>query len=647
MPHMRTVSSGHQQEAGTKADFSAFLLGAALRAAHFFPLAIGPEERWMTYQRWRSLGVFTLLLGFGGMLSLHLYVLQFDATVTTANLGELNRRWHSYDTPQAKRGNILYRDGTLLAGNRKAGRIIVEPDMVSSESMSGLCATLARATGQTTEKLMQRCLRPGAKGVVVADGLTLETAQEIDHAKMRGVFVRYYFERNYPHGEYGAATVVGYAGREDVHRLGLEKKWNDELTGEDGNVQYARDCFRRRLPDTIQATNPKPGKDLITTLDPAVQLICETELREAHAKNKSDWGCILVMEPTTGEIRGAATYPTFDPNEYMRGRIGNEMNVITQTVVEPGSTLKPLLAAAAIDRGWVPETRTYRCPNGFKVKNHVVREAEADENIGGADGIATLQEIIVHSSNVGMAQLALELGQARVLEGLEQYGFFERTGIELPGEAKGFRPNYYAGRNSRWPKILVANSGFGQGLAVTPLQLCGAYCALANGGYRVRPTIVAGLEEASTAPALPSGETLLASIGVHSARAASTEAAKARPAERILRPETCSLMDGWLADVVTKGTGKNAKLDRFNAGGKTGTAQIPSPTGGYKSGKYTAGFCGFFPVERPKYVILVMFGEPKGLYYGGSVAAPVFKAVGDRISFLQEGLTTEAPHAPR
>jgi stage V sporulation protein D (sporulation-specific penicillin-binding protein) len=240
----------------------------------------------------------------------------------------------------------------------------------------------------------------------------------------------------------------------------------------------------------------------------------------------------------------------------------------------------------------------------------------------------------------------LALGQERVLDAYQNYGFFARTGIELPAEARGFEPNYYAQRRSSkpltWPRITLANTGFGQGLTVTPLQLATAYCAIANGGYAVQPTLLLGNQreaapaESDGAPGLPDGESLLAGLsGTAIAHAAGGRTAETR--EQILKPETCALMRRWMAEVVTRGTGKKARLTRFTAAGKTGTAQVPSSRGGYKPGAYTASFIGFFPVERPQYVVLVMFGQPRGDYYGGSVAAPVFKSVCDRISYIQAG----------
>jgi cell division protein FtsI/penicillin-binding protein 2 len=277
-----------------------------------------------------------------------------------------------------------------------------------------------------------------------------------------------------------------------------------------------------------------------------------------------------------------------------------------------------------------------------------------------------VKDIIVQSSNIGMAQVAVDLKQEHVLESYTSMGFFRRTGIELPLELEGFEPYHYEQRKHEhtlpWPRITLANTGFGQGLAVTPLQLAMAYCVIANGGWRVKPTLVLqeddpGPTETQSRPlSLPAGEILLtAYAGGESGAAYGETAVVTQPAGagkaaagdgiRVLSTETCDLLKEWLGEVVECGTGKAAKLDNFTAAGKTGTAQIPAQGGGYESGAYTASFVGFFPVDSPWYVVLVLFVRPRGEYYGGVVAAPVFKTVAERIVHLERCEPSEVPHA--
>jgi cell division protein FtsI/penicillin-binding protein 2 len=390
-------------------------------------------------------------------------------------------------------------------------------------------------------------------------------------------------------------------------------------------------------------------------------------LRQAVAGVSAQWGCVLVLDPHDGEVLGAATAPTFDPNEYARGNIGNEMNVLTQRVFEPGSTAKPVLAAYAVERGWLNPDERFVCNRLLTINSYTIREAEASHVIGDNSGVP-ISEIVTKSSNIGMARVALSLGQDRVLDSYSGMGFFQRTGIELPVEAKGFRPCWSEEKRLKhkvaWPRITLATSGFGQGLCVTPIQLAAAYCIIANGGYAVRPTLVIPedsgapvAQEAATPPTPPPGETLVSLVenaptGVQRllsrGEAQAAEMATDQTGRmRVLSQHTCNEVTQWLINVIEKGTGKKAKLGRCVAAGKTGTAQVPSRYGGYLKGAYTASFCGFFPAEAPRYLVLVVIGQPRGKYYGGEVAAPVFKAVGDRISYMDKLLVLEAAHASR
>jgi hypothetical protein len=220
---MRTDNSEDRPRAGTKVDFSAFLLGAAFKAAHFFPLAQPAEHDWQRAQRQRSLLLFLLLGGFAGLMALHLFQLQFNPAIVDANLAELQRRWHSYNTPHGRRGDILFRDGTLLAGTRKVARVIVEPSMVAGGDFDGLSRQLSGVLGVPAEPMADKLRTFHGHGLVLADGVGMDQAVQLDRAKPAGVFLRYYYERFYPHADLGAPATVGYAGAEPALRLGLEK----------------------------------------------------------------------------------------------------------------------------------------------------------------------------------------------------------------------------------------------------------------------------------------------------------------------------------------------------------------------------------------------------------------------------------------
>jgi cell division protein FtsI/penicillin-binding protein 2 len=603
----------------------------------------------------RSKVVFSAFLLGAAVLAAHLFFLQFNQNIAYYYKQRVEERWHSYSTPQAHRGEILFRDGSLIAGNEKSARVLVEPQLVceQQEYLDRACYTLAAYTNLLPEQIREKITGYKGRGLVIADGVPVDTALKIERQGLRGVFIRYYYERVYPYGIHSAAATVGYAGKEPFQRLGLEASCDKLLTGKDGLVVYRKDADRKHLPGSDIEVDPRvDGQDITTTLHPAIQLVCEDELRKAMDKNQSKWGCVLVLDPNSGEVLGAATAPTFDPNQYVKGNMGQESNYLVHSVLEPGSTVKPLVAAYGIDQGWLDKSKRFVCNQAKLIDGYHIREAEASHAVGGSDGVP-ISTIIVKSSNIGMAQVALDMGQQHMMQCFNAFGFFQRTGIELPAESTGLEPFHYEQRRTKrplnWPKITLANTGFGQGLSITPVQLAAAYCVLANGGYRVKPTLLLDGEEQvpeDSAPAqieLPNGEVLLTGFPGENpaAEAANAEAGRVR----VLSAEACAEVKQWLAEVVASGTGTKAQLERYPAAGKTGTAQIYSEHGGYRKGVYNALFAGFFPVDQPRYVVLVIFSEPRGAYYGGEVAAPVFKAIGDRISYIDELGITEAGHA--
>lgn len=589
----------------------------------------------------RTTVIYSAFLLGAATLAAHLFYLQFDPQISQHYREVVAQRWESFEYPQGKRGNILFHDGGVIASNRKVARVMVDPQLVPD--VERVAAVLSPLLGTPPDQFAAIVEQHDGRGAEVARSVPLTTALAVDRENLRGVYTFYYYERYYPLGTHGAATTVGYAGPEPVHRTGLEYTWNEHLTGRDGSIHFRKDARRKRLPGSeISIDAKQDGQNLTTTLDQEMQLISEDELSRAIATNRADWGCVLVLEPDSGEMLAASTHPSFDPNEYARGQIDDEFNVIVHRVVEPGSTVKPLLAAYSIERDWLDPARRFVCNRQLMIDGKPLREAEISHLLGDGRGVP-VRDIIVKSSNIGMAQVALALGQDRVLDAYRAMGFFARTGIELPAECAGLAPCYYMQRSAEdrvaWPRRVLATSGFGQGLSVTPLQLARSYCVIANGGFAVQPTLIANSHGRSAADdlpvqpesdgGLPAGEVIL--TGMRPAG----NVADAPARVRVLSAPTCELITSWLTEVVSSGTGRQAKLARHQAAGKTGTGQMPSREGGYQQGAYTSTFVGFFPAAQPRYVVLVLFVNPKGgRYYGGDVAAPVFKSVCDRISYL-------------
>jgi cell division protein FtsI/penicillin-binding protein 2 len=402
--------------------------------------------------------------------------------------------------------------------------------------------------------------------------------------------------REYPNGTL-AAHVLGFAGIDNQGLAGAELAFEHHLRGRAGLARVERDAMGRpRLETRTVVREPVDGADVVLTIDQVLQHVAERELDRALAETRAAWGTVLIMEPGTGEVLAMAVSPRFDPNAFQRATPAQWSNPAVEHLYEPGSTFKVVLAAAAMESGAVDERETFATGGVFRVAGHTIREAHA---LGYRR--QTLADIVRNSSNVGAAMVATRLGAARYYEVIRRFGFGAPTGIELPGEAAGLVPP-----PDQWGGGTLQTIGFGQGISVTPLQVLVAGAALANDGILVRPHILRAVRDAEgraiTVTALDAG----------------------RPA---VSPAVARRVMAMMVDVVRRGTGTQAALDGYAVAGKTGTAQKPSPAGGYLPGTYVASFLGIVPADRPRLAILVVLDGPRGAYYGGEVAAPVFRAV--------------------
>jgi len=553
----------------------------------------------------------------------------------------LSTMWARHAPRHAKRGRILCNDGeTVIANSTKLARVIVEKHLVTDPER--VADVLSSYLGRSRDEVLAAITsETGPRSLELAQNVATETAESISSARLRGVFIRYYYQRSYPYGDDFAAQTIGYTCNRSGLSIGLERQFDEILAGTDGRAEYDSDRSGRMIPLTLTAKEPQDGHDLVTTLDAVIQQICEDVVEEAYKRHHPKWALISVMDPFTGEMLAVATRPSFDPNEYARnGSRGYEANPLVHFVYEPGSVMKPLVASVALDRGWLSPDETFHCTPTLKIGKYTITEAEHDRNPAGY-GEISISNIIVHSSNVGIAQVGLKLGQDKLSSIFSSLGLYERTGIELPAEARGIRPKGYshAGKGEVWPEVAVATSAFGQGIAVTPLQLMRAYAAIANGGFLVQPTLTR-MEEENEPKAvdiggrqvqLDAGEKLMGAGGETQA----PEPEPARGRRRVIGAETARDIQRVLQTVVREGTGKNAALEQFNVAGKTGTAEVPGK-GGYQKDKYNATFIGFFPSYEPRYLILTLLSEPRGQYYASQVAAPLFHEVAERITLIKE-----------
>jgi cell division protein FtsI (penicillin-binding protein 3) len=367
-------------------------------------------------------------------------------------------------------------------------------------------------------------------------------------------------------------------------------------------VEVARDAHGRVFHKGAVGAKPLEGARVEITLDAHIQAIAERELAAGVAQAKAKAGAAVVLDPQTGEILALASHPSFNPND-PDVRAGGDWksrarNRILTDPYEPGSTYKGILAAAALDRGVVRPGDRLFCENGsYRYANRTVNDVHPH-------GWLTVAEAIQFSSNICATKIADKLGRERYFRYLRDFGFGERLGVELPGEEPGLLRDV-----STWARIDLATHSYGQGVAVTPLQLAAAFGAIGNGGVLMRPFLVRRV-------VAPTGEVLR-----------STEPTAIR---RVIKADTARVTTDILRRVVEerRGTGVKARIDGYPVAGKTGTAQKVTPGARGYSGKYIGSFVGYLPADAPRAVILVMIDEPAGRGFGGTVAAPVFQRIG-------------------
>jgi cell division protein FtsI (penicillin-binding protein 3) len=403
-------------------------------------------------------------------------------------------------------------------------------------------------------------------------------------------------KRFYPNGSL-AAHVLGFVGLDNVGLGGVEQVYNQKITGEPGKLYLERDSSGRAYESFEIPSNP--GQTVVLTIDESVQYRAEQALADAVQKSRARSGTAVVLDPRTGEILALANVPTFDPNNVGASSAEQRSNWALQNVYEPGSTFKIVAFSAAIERGLVKPDDKIDCQMGaITVAGRVVHDHHAF-------GSLTITEALEKSSNVAAIKLGIKVGNESMYDYMIRFGFGSRTGIELPGETPGLlRPV------SRWQPSSIGSIAIGQEVAVTPLQMAGAFAALANNGVRVKPHLVREIRTSS-------GVTVY----------------RADPEQRtVVNEQTALALRGMLEGVTLNGTAKQARLDGYTAAGKTGTAQKIDPkTRAYSKTKHVASFVGFAPVSNPAVVIVVVIDEPAGAYHGGDVAAPVFRQIAEQI----------------
>ena len=463
----------------------------------------------------------------------------------------------------------------------------------------------------------------GSKHIVLKAEIPEQTAEKIKESlrlgNLRGIYFDQDFVRVYPNGQM-LSQVIGFVDHDHKGTMGIERTMQDFLQGTDGFRYIETDRTGKELvPYRGQESAARDGCDVKLTIDLSLQNILETELDAACAEFKPKDATVVMMRPQTGEILAMASRPTFDPNKPGAAVPDQEKNRSIVDMVEPGSTFKIVTTSAVLQERLVTPDTTVFCENGhFQYAGRVLRDAHPM-------GVLTVHQVLMKSSNIGVAKLALQLGETKLYEYIRRYGFGEKTGITLSGEISGLvNPPH------RWSKLDITRIPMGQSVAVTPLQMITAVSSIANRGKLMKPMIVSEIRDQTGR--------LVASFTPESVR-------------DVISRETALKIVSALKDVVSKqGTAQKAGVPGFRVAGKTGTAQKVDPRGGYMTGRYVTSFVGFMPADDPKFTLLVLLDDPtmkEGAAFGGTVAAPVFARIAEKTARYLDLQPTEQIPAPQ
>jgi cell division protein FtsI (penicillin-binding protein 3) len=500
-----------------------------------------------------------------------------------------------------ERGEILDRRGKVLARSLPAPTVVLFLGV--NEPAPDAYAKVLRLNGVLN--LSERELQKIKNQIDHQDGfiyikrkISQAAADQISRLHIEGIGFKEENKRCYPLGTL-AAHILGGVGVDNKGLSGLELQYDARLRGSEGQSIMLRDAKKRPYHWEI-IKEPVPGEDLILTIDETIQYIAASELEKAVRDNNAAWGTVIVSHPASGEILAMASAPAYDPNDYPPVPLEIGRNQAIQQNFEPGSTFKIVTASAAREFGSVGYNDLFDCSRGsIQVAGWTISDHKRM-------GVLTFADVIIHSSNVGTIQVGQRIGASNLYRMIKAFHFGEKTGIDLPGEENGICHPL-----QKWSKVSLAAHSIGYEISVTAIQVLQAMNVIANHGRLVPPRITRAARDASgLAPAVPAD------------------------AERVISEQTAaSLIDNIFDGVVLKGTGTSAQVDGFTVAGKTGTAQRVDPsTRGYSSRQHLASFVGFVPAAAPTLSIIVVIDDPKTKgYYGGTVAAPVFREIARRV----------------
>ncbi len=540
----------------------------------------------------RLLFVAALFLLYAGGLGARLFTLQI------LNHEELLARAERQYTATTKirygRGAIYDRNMNELTRNIEVESVYVTPTEVQDKRETA--RTLAEALNLDPERVYKKITRQ-RHFVWIKRKCSLMEVDRLRRRELPGVGFVPEQKRFYPKREL-AASVLGFVGLDNQGLAGIEHYHHTLLKGATIRQVTEKDARGRDLLSLQRLKHSnRRSHDIVLTLDEVIQFSAEHHLKKQVEKFEARAGTAIVMDPHSGEIYALANVPPYNPNNYAAYPPKQWINRAVSNIYEPGSIFKPIVASAALDSGKARPNDIFYCENGsFRVGRIPIGEA-ANHKFGWL----SLQNIIAKSSNIGAIKVARQVGEKPLHDYVRRFGFGSKLEIDLPGESAGKLRDL-----SHWSGLSLASISFGHEIGVTPIQMVTAMAAIANGGKLVKPRI--------TRAVLKNGRRVRAS--------------RPEVVRPVLSEKTSRQMVEILKKVVQEGTGTQAALEGFEVAGKTGTAQIFDPEAqAYSRTDFLASFVGFVPADAPRLVILVMIEEPKKSYWGGTVAAPVFRNV--------------------
>ncbi len=501
--------------------------------------------------------------------------------------------WSRNLTVQADRGKILDRNGKVIVDNVTTVGLYLVPSQILNKDE--VARTLSEILGVSYDEMYKHVSKKASIERVHPEGrnLDFEIADKINSYNYDGVYLLKESKRDYKYKNV-LSHVIGFTGIDNQGLSGLELKYDKELTGENGSIKYYSDGKGKRLSMPEVYSAPKNGSDIKLTIDLDIQLSLENELSNAYTKYEAEGAIGLVMNPKTGEVLAMSSYPSFDPanyKEYSTEVINRNLAIWAN--FEPGSTFKIVTLAASINEGKVNIFEDHFYDSGkVKVANATLhcwkRKGHGDQ---------TYVQVVENSCNPGFVSLGQKLGKELLFKYITELGFGKKTGIDLNGEGTGI-----LFKMDKIGPVELATSAFGQGISVTPIQQVTAVSSIVNGGTLYVPYVVSEVDNKSISPTIRK--------------------------ENVITKETSDVVKYALESVVANGSGRNAYIENYRVGGKTGTAQKVGSDGRYMSGNYILSFIGFMPADDPEFVIYIALDHPKGVtQYGGVVSAPIARNV--------------------